>query len=284
MDTTAPPEWAARRPDRALPALPVPSLSDVGGTALLAGQRRIAAFFVARVVAALALFALCLARGWWLALAPVTWVLYGGSLTAVHHLIHGPLGLSLRTRRWLLSALALVVTESGHALEATHLAHHESEPAAADPEGYIEHVPWRRMPVEAVLFRYRLMGWGLRHGRSDRRRRIRAEVAGHVLVHAVALAVWPLTWWPAAFVACIAAASVSFAVMAGKGPQTNWGRPVASPLVRVRARLCSPLLFSHDRHLEHHAYPEVPLSRLRRLDRAVGPVLERLPLVEVRLP
>jgi fatty acid desaturase len=285
----SPPPWALRRSDRAVPALPVPALAELGGAHVLAGQRRIAAFFLARVAAGLALFALCLARGWWLGLGPAMWVVYGGTLTAVHHLVHGPLGCSDRTRRRLLTALGAVVAESGHALEVTHLTHHdagESAPGVAptDPEGYIEHVPWRRMPLEAIRFRYRLMGWGLRYGDAVRRRRIRAEVSVHGVAHVLALALWPLTWWPAAYLGCVAVASAAFTLMAGKGPQTNWGRPVASPLVRVRAGVASLLLFSHDRHLEHHAYPEVPMARLRRLDPLLDPILDRLPLVEVRLP
>jgi beta-carotene hydroxylase len=283
MDSIRPfPAWSARRPERAVPALPVPALAAIGGAALLAGQRRLAALFATRVFGGLVMFGLCLVRGWWIGLLPATWIIYGGSLTAVHHLIHGPLGLSPAMARRLRTLLAAIVIESGDALESTHLAHHGEGPA--DPEGWIEHVPWRRMPVEAFRFRYRLMAWGLRHGEPARRRRIRMEVMGHVAIHGSALALWPLTWWPAAYVAAMALASASFAVMAGKGPQANWGRPVATPLVRVRAHLASALLFSHDRHLEHHAYPQVPLPRLRRLDAALAPVLDRLPLVEVRLP
>jgi fatty acid desaturase len=284
-----PAAWAVRRPDRALPALPVPALAEIdGGLALLAGQRRLVALFTVRTVAALAVLALCLGHGWWPAVLPAAGIVYASALTAVHHLIHGPLGLSSRVRHLLLTVLAAVVAESGHALQATHLAHHRTDDgtgaAPADPEGYIEHVPWRRMPLEAVRFRYRLMGWALRFAGPVHRRRIRAEVATLGLVHLAAVALGPVTWWPAAYLVAMAGASASFAVMAGKGPQTNWGRPVASPLVRVRTRWGAVLLLSHDRHLEHHAYPEVPLPRLRFLDHALRPVLDRLPLVEVRLP
>jgi fatty acid desaturase len=280
----SPPAWAARRDDRAIPRLGVPALADLGGDHLLAGQRRIAAGFAARVALGLALFTGSLARGWWPGLAPAMWLTYGGALTAVHHLIHGSLGLPARWRRPLRSAFALVVAESGTALAATHRAHHGTGPQ--DPEGYIEHVPWARMPIEALRFRFRLLAWALRHAPAADRRRIRAEAAGGAALHLTALALLPVTWWPAAYLVAVTIASAAFAVMAGKGPQTNWGRPVASPLVRVRARWASPVLFAHDRHLEHHAYPEVPLPRLHRLDAGLGPVLEALPagLVEVRIP
>ena len=177
------PAWAVRRPDRTLPDLPVPALADIdGGLAVLAGQRRLALLFTARTLAGLAVLALCLEQGWWLVVLPAAGIVYASALTAVHHLIHGPLGLSPRARHTLLTVLAAVVAESGHALQATHLTHHRTDDgtgaAPADPEGYIEHVPWRRMPLEAVRFRYRLMRWALRFAEPAHRRRIRAAVPG----------------------------------------------------------------------------------------------------------
>ena len=197
------PASAVRRPDRALPALPVPALAEIdGGLAVLAGQRRLAVLFTARTVASLAVLAVCLGRGWWPAVLPAAGIFYASASTGVHHLIHAP-GLSPRVRHTLLTVLAAVVAESGHALQATHLTHHRTDDgtgsAPADPRVNIEHVPWRRMPLEAVRFRYRLMRWALRFAEPAHRRRIRAEAAAHGLVHLAAAALWPITWWPAAY-------------------------------------------------------------------------------------
>jgi beta-carotene hydroxylase len=57
-------------------------------------------------------------------------------------------------------------------------------------------------------------------------------------------------------------ANTCFALLAAKGPQTNWGRPVRSPLVAVRGRLARYLFLSHTWHLEHHLYPDIPMPYL----------------------
>lgn len=280
--SAAGPAWARRDHHRSIPRVAVPSLHELARNDLVVRRPWLAAMFTARVLLAAVVLVVSLQERWWVLVAPATWVFYGGAITAVHHMIHGSLGVHGRTRTWMLTVLTGLVLESGHALESTHLLHHDGDPASPDPEGYIEEVPWRRMPIEAVRFRYRLMWWGWHH--ADQRRRARVEIAWHVLAHLVAVAALPWTWVPVAVVVAIGAAAASFAVMAGKGPQTNYGRPVASPFVRVRTRVLRAFLFSHDRHLEHHLYPEVPLPSLRHLDEDVAPFLATLELVEVRLP
>lgn len=46
-----------------------------------------------------------------------------------------------------------------------------------------------------------------------------------------------------------------------------------SPLLLVNTRLFAVLFFEHHQHLEHHAYPKVPLSRLARLRPAIEEAL-----------
>ncbi len=277
-----PPSWAVRG-SRAVPHLTVPTLSDLGASNLLANQGRLAATFIGRIAVGLALFAACMQRGWYIGLVASTFVIYGGSITAVHHLIHGSLGFSPTARRFWLSVLAAVVTESGHALQATHLTHHRTDPNAPDPEGYIEYVSWKQMTMEVFRFRYRLMAWGLRN--SSTAHRVRHEIAFHIAVHVAAVAALPLTKWPAVYLLSMMGGSAVFTVLSGKGPQTNFGRPIDSPFIEVRTNWFGrAVLFSHDRHLEHHLYPKVPLPRLRHLDRSLQLVLDRTHHIEVTLP
>jgi fatty acid desaturase len=276
------PDWA-KRGERTVPRLHVPSLSTTGSGHVVEHQRRLAVLFITRVVVAAGAFIVAADRNWWPVLPLAMWTLYGGAITTVHHLIHGSLGLSQRSRHVWMTIAGALVAESGHALETTHLLHHRGDPTLPDPEGHIEYVPWRRMPLAAMLFRYRLMWWGLRFS-NHRRREVRGELLFHVAAHGVAVVVAPITLVPLMYLAGVFIASSSFAVMAGKGPQTNYGRPIASPLVQVRARVVGLALFSHDRHLEHHLYPKVPLPRLRHLDSIVTPVLKAHCVVEVRLP
>ena len=273
------PRWADRS-ERALTTIEVPRLTDLD-TDVMDRLRPLAILLIARPLLGLLVFLGAATRGWWPIAVVSTWLIYGATLTAVHHLIHGSLGLTPRWRRFWLSALGALVTESGHALQVTHLAHHRRDPAVPDPEGYIENVGWLGMPAAAVRFRYRLALWGFRYG--PRRRRVAVELAVHAGAHLGSLALLPITVLPWIYLTLVHIASFAFAVLAGKGPQTNFGRPVSSPFVRVHTTLGRVLFFSHDQHLEHHAYPRVPLARLRRLHPHLEPVFNELDIVDVEL-
>ena len=229
-------------------------------------------------------FVVAALHGYWLLAVPLTWLVYGSALTCVHHLIHGSLGLSARARHFWLRTIGLLVAESGHALQVTHLAHHRTGADVPDPEGYIEYVTWKQLPVAALAFRYRLMFAGLKMAPAPRRRRIVVEIGGHAALHLASLALLPVSIIPWAYLSLIHLASFAFAVLAGKGPQTNYGREVTTPLVRVHTALGRILFFSHDRHLEHHAAPKVPLPQLRHLDEEIDAAIRDLDVIDVRMP
>lgn len=269
-----------RDPARSIPAVTVPTLADLGLDHLARVPGRTLALFLARPVAAAAGAAGLAVTGRLAAALALVPLWYGWSLTLVHHMIHGSLGASPALRRFALAGGGVLALHAGHALVATHRQHHRTDPGAPDPEGAIESVPDRRVPVEALLFRYRLWAWGWRHGAA------RCWTAGEVAVHVLAVG-WALAHprHPlAALVAALWLADVAFAVLAARGPQTNWGRPVASPLVAVRCRLARWPLLAHNWHLEHHLYPQVPLPALGRLEPAVDRLLAERDALVVRLP
>ncbi len=247
-------------------------------------MRRLAAVFVVRPLVAVAGFVVAAIQGWWPVAVVLTWLIYGSALTAVHHLIHGSLGLSPRARRFWMSALGALVVESAHALQVTHLAHHRAAADVPDPEGYIEYVSWTQLPLAALAFRYRLMFAGLRMAPRRRRPRIVFELSVHAAAHLASLALLPITIVPWAYLTLIHLASFTFAVLAGKGPQTNWGRAIETPLIRVHTGLGRLLFFSHDQHLEHHAAPKVPLPHLRRFRRQFDAAFARHDVLDVRMP
>ena len=255
------PEWT-RRAERAIPELAVPRLRDLD-VDVMSNLRPLAIMLVTRPVLAVVLFAAMAHQGWWLATPVVIWFVYGSTLSAVHHLIHGSLGLSPRARHFWLTVLGAIVVESGHALLSTHVVHHRDGSDAPDPEGYIEYLSWREMPAGAAKYRYRLMLWGLQN--SPHPGRIRLELGIHAFLHLLSLALLPFepTLW--IYLTLVHVASFAFAVLQGKGPQANWGRPIESPLLVVHTRLLALVFFSHHQHLEHHAYPKVPLTRLAHL-------------------
>lgn len=256
------PTWATRG-DRSIPKVAVPAVRTVAPE-LMQNLRPLAVWLIVRPLIAVAGFVVMARAGWWLMTPVVVWFLYGSTLSAVHHLIHGSVGLSPRWRHRWLTILACIVVESGHALLITHAHHHRDGSDAPDPEGYIEYLAWREMPLGALRYRYRLAVWGLRHGNTWRHR-ITGEMGVHAALHLASLALLPVdaTLW--IYLSLVHVASFAFAVLQGKGPQANWGRAMTSPLLFVHTRLLAFVFFRHHQHLEHHAYPKVPLTRLAAL-------------------
>lgn len=266
---TRPQRWA-NQPDwvwrghRAIPKVDVPR-ARVAEPAIMDNLRPYGILLVARPLAALATFIAMAANGWWLLTPLVVWFLYGSTLSAVHHFIHGSVGLSSRAHHFWLSTLACIVGESGHALQATHVVHHRDGSDLPDPEGYIEYLSWREMPVGAAKYRYRMALWGLRYG--NRRRLIAAEMGVHAAAHILSLVllltgISPVLW---IYLSLIHVASFAFAILQGKGPQANFGRDIPTPLLLVHTKLLPMLFFNHHQHLEHHAWPKVPMPRLGQL-------------------
>jgi beta-carotene hydroxylase len=269
-----------RNPRRTIPALAVPPLADLGLAHLATVPRRTRFLFLVRPVVAAALALALAATGHLpiaLALVPL-W--YGWSLTLVHHMVHGSLGASPAGRQVGLWLGGTLVLHSGHALVRTHLQHHRTDPDAADPEGEIESVPGRRLPLATVAFRYRLWAWAWRAGRP--RGWIAAEAATHV--GATGWAVTHAGAPVARLVLAVWLADVAFALLAARGPQTNWGRPVPTPLVAVRCRWTRWLLFAHNWHLEHHLYPQLPLPALVRVAPVIDDLLAERGVLVTRLP
>ena len=275
-DTSA---WS-RRADRAIPRLDVPRAHGHHLDTPTA-DRRLRLVLLGRPIVGVALSVATIAAGWWLLVPVVLWFHYGSAASAVHHLIHGGLGLGPRARHAWLTFLGLLILESGHAWQATHLVHHRDGTDLPDPEGYLEYLRWRELPLGALRWRFRMAAWGWRHGR--RRQRITAEIGAIAGATVAAVVLVPVTVLPLVYVALMQLGTFLFAVVLAKGPHTNFGRPVRTPLVLVRSRVIGLVLFHHHLHLEHHAYPKVPLPRLGHLTPMVEDALAHEDVHHVRL-
>jgi beta-carotene hydroxylase len=279
LTETPQPDWT-RRAERAVPKLDVPSLRSIKNAPAV-DERRLRALLILRPFVGLATFAAMAFTGWWLAAPVVLWLLYGSTATALHHLIHGSLGLSPAARHRWLTVLGLLILESGHAWQTTHVMHHRDGSDLPDPEGYIEYLTWRQLPVGAFQWRFRIAAWGWRH--TTQRRRTTAELAINATATVAAVALVPVTTVPLIYVAMMQLGTFLFAVLLAKGPQTNFGRATTTPLMMVHTRLLGIFLFNHHLHLEHHAYPKVPMARLRQLRPTVEAALTDEHVVHVHL-
>jgi beta-carotene hydroxylase len=225
-----------------------------------------------------AAFALLASRGWVLLAVPLMFPLFVSAVAALNDTLHGSFRLSPWADDLAMSALGLLVFESGHSIRATQRFHHEVPPGAWDPEGYVDALSWPALLAEAFRYRYRLWLWTWRTGRASRRW-LAAEYVLHVALVAGGLAAGG---GARLYVLLALAGGYTFPVFSARGPHTAWG--TSDPLrTVVRGRLVPRLLLGLTYHLEHHLYPDVPSFRLPALVRRLEPWLAGRDLRRVRL-
>ena len=250
----------------------LPSLSDLGADLLRVSPRR-RAFVLARPPALAALYAALATRGWWIPALAVLAAVCPAMGAVVHVLLHRSLGLSRQTNQRWLTVMGVLVLQSGHAIQATHLEHHRRFPASDDPEAYVAAMPLKRALLEGPIYPYRLWTWA-RHARPEHRRRINIEAASHAALGLASVVLLPITRVPfvyasAMFIACSLFPAVSVNLLhhiEGDTPLT---------LTRtVRGALLPALTLGSGYHLEHHLYPRVPSPNYRRLAKRLQPALD----------
>lgn len=173
-----------------------------------------------------------------------------------HDVLHGALGLPRAVNEALLSALALLMGWSGHAVRRLHLRHHARPLAADDIEGHGATLSfWGAVaagPMNAA--RYRVEAF-------ERERTVQAvETLAAVALTVLALA--SRTVIGAAWVVVNVTMQLTATVWASWLPHRPpaWARAVA----RRFAWTHSAAVLSFAFHAEHHARPKVPCGELAR--------------------
>jgi beta-carotene hydroxylase len=249
----------------------MPRLAELGPDLLRVtrGQRWLV---LVRPLAMIAGYAALAAQGWWLPALALLAAVFPAMVAVVHDLLHRSLGLSERGNRVWLSVLGVLVLQSGHAIQATHLAHHHRFPREDDPEAYVAVMPIGRALVEGPVYPLRLWRWA-RANHPAARRRVHGETLAHVALGLACLAALPVTPIPfvyaaAMFTACSVFPAVSVNLLhhvEGDSPLT-WTRT-------VRGAVLPLVTLGSGYHLEHHLYPRVPSPHYGRLARRLRPVL-----------
>jgi len=249
----------------------LPRLADLG-TDLLSVSRGQQAVVLVRPLVLIVAYAAAARAGWWPLALVLLAAVFPAMVAAIHDLLHRSLGLGPRANRWWLSVLGVLVLQSGHAIQATHAAHHRRFPAPDDPEAYVSHMSIPRAILEGPLYPVRLWGWARRQPTSPRRR-IVGETAGHVVLGVGCLAAIPVSPIPVVYAAAMCLACSLFPAVS---VNLLHRADVPDPLVGTRTvhGIVLPLLtLGSGYHLEHHLYPRVPSPHYGRLARRLRPVL-----------
>jgi beta-carotene hydroxylase len=205
------------------------------------------------------------------AAAAYTFYSYGSTS---HDLVHANLGLPRKLNHILLSIIELLGLRSGHAYMAAHLEHHARFPDANDTEGAAAHATLIGAVLAGPLHQLRIWWWAVRHARRHRAW-IVAEGLACLAIALVAVAAWPATRAPSAYVALVVLGSWTFPLITGYLPHNPRGASALSQTRRFRGTVAAVLFRQHLYHLEHHLYLAVPHQNWPQLATRLDPHFDR---------
>ena len=175
---------------------------------------------------------------------------------------------------YLLSLVELIGLRSGHAYRAAHLNHHARFPHHDDVEGAAAHESFLAALLAGPLHQVRLTWWAMEHARRDRTW-ILIEIFGCALLVFCAVAAWPSTPIPMAWVLLVMLGGWTFPLITGYLPHSPEGTTALTQTRRFRGRIVNILFLRHMYHLEHHLYPAVPHQHWPKLAKRLDPFLDR---------
>jgi beta-carotene hydroxylase len=262
-----------------------PALTSLGADLLVTSpqQRRVA---LARPFLGMGIFALVVAWGWWWATPIVMFGIFVAVVTITHDVVHRCVGLGRRATDWALFALGLVLLESGHAYQITHLQHHRLFPHKDDPEGYPAGLTFLGAVCYGPVFLVRLWWWAFRHsaGRRAARAWLLAEAAAPIIAVVGGVALWtryPALLWYAAMAII---GSWVYPLLTVYLPHHDYGDTPLTQTRTLRGRLIPAMFLELTYHLEHHLYPQVPSHRLAELARRLDPFFARVGVQPRKVP
>ncbi|MBA2496270.1 MAG: fatty acid desaturase [Acidimicrobiia bacterium] len=249
----------------------LPSLHELGADLLVLSPAR-RALLVGRPFVLGAAYIGFAAAGLWLPALVCLALCFPSVITAVHDATHANLGVRRRTNDRLLSVLATVIFTSGHAVQATHRAHHRHLLSADDPEGYVDQLPMWRAFVEGPIYQYRLWQWA-RASHPELRRTVGREALGHVVLGIGSVAVLPWTIVPFVWTVVMLAGTTVFPVFGVKLVHDGRAEHAIDRSRTFRSRLLQFLVAGTLYHREHHLFPRVPTPHCAELARRLAPHL-----------
>jgi fatty acid desaturase len=181
----------------------------------------------------------------------------------MHDCVHEALGLPKPINKIMLSASALLILKSGHALRATHLRHHGRCLGDEDPEGVVAH--W---PLLKVLFvgPFHLLGMRLDALRIDPKTRniqyIETGLTVMVLLGAILHYIYFNSLAGIVYWGSVAFVSATLPIWASYIPHRISAKNPALQISAHTAQIWTPVITSFAYHQLHHKYPKVPTALL----------------------
>jgi beta-carotene hydroxylase len=237
-------------------------------------QRRIA---LARPFIGVALYTLAAyVHLWWL--TPfIVFLTFVAVVTVTHDVVHRSLGMKRSSTDWALFLVGLVLLESGHAYQTTHIQHHRLFPQDDDPEGYPAKIGLLGAILYGPIFLYRLWWWAFQ--RHKRRPGLRLWLLVEALVPCSGLIsgilLWHITPAPLVYAVMVIVGSWVYPLLTVYLPHKDFGDTPLTQTHTLRGKIIPALFLELTYHLEHHLYPQVPSHHLAELARRLDPFLQK---------
>lgn len=216
------------------------------------------------------------AGAWWVPVGVFcSFYFFLTGLRQSHGCQHYQLPVARRMQDAVLATLSVLMLSSMHAVQATHLNHHQHTLDEHDFEGSVARQPMWRALLNGPLFPLRLHRHAWRLARPNKRRWIAWEVAAAVVL----VALFPLL--PVALRWHVGAMLVGECFVGFFAVWTvHHGCDAHTPYRTQRGRIINRLFYNMFLHTEHHLFPAVPTCKLhilaRRLDAAEERYRQRL--------
>jgi beta-carotene hydroxylase len=251
----------------------LPALPELGHD-LLATTLRQRFFTLMRPFICAGLYALFAAWGWWPLAVLAVMLLFITIVATAHDLVHRALGLPRQLNEILLALVGMLVLESGHAYQVTHLQHHRRFPLDDDPEGDPARMSFWRALLEGPVFLFRLWIWAFRHAPTVRGWLL-LEAGWFVGFTLVSIVRWPETPALLLYTLLVIVGSWVYPVATVHLPHKADGDDALSQTYTLRGKIIPRLFLELTYHLEHHLYPAVPSHNYAELARRLEPYLEQ---------
>lgn len=212
--------------------------------------------------------------GWWPLAILAVMLLFISIVASAHDLVHRTLGLPRWLNDMMLAVIGMLVLESGHAYQITHLQHHRRFPHDDDPEGDPARMSLWRTILEGPIFLFRLWLWAWQRA-PGQRGWLLLEVGWFVGFILAGLILWPQTPIFLIYAGLVVGGSWVYPLSTVHLPHNVNGKNALFQTYSLRGTIIPKLFLELTYHLEHHLYPAVPSHNYAELARRLESYLDR---------
>lgn len=209
----------------------------------------------------------------------LSFVLFLTGLRVSHNAQHYAMGLSRKAHEWVLYGLSVIMHGSMHAVQVTHLHHHQHCLGEDDVEAMCAKMPGWRAIIAGPLFFYNIHYWALKLGNTRQRRWVIAEMVSIPIVIVLELTIFRTNYLVYHVIAmlsgeCMTGFFAVWTVHHDCEPNHFIARTLRGPIRRL-------VTFHMFYHVEHHLFPRVPTCHLNKLSERLDEAAPELQTMKV---